>query len=157
MCNKVFFLKCDFTKTFLGTLTFLSTINKEVATIKQTILSLPDANSKLMEKLDTIQSKLNRISFLFYGTEPKASWEEVPPATMPLYNRLNSIIEAQITSTSGITGTSRSSFSQLKEEFPPLLEELSLIYTQELLEIRKQLDELKAPYTPGRIPKMDLK
>ncbi|MFA6400433.1 MAG: hypothetical protein WCX31_02240, partial [Salinivirgaceae bacterium] len=64
--------------------------------------------------------------------------------------------EAQITSTSEITGTSKSSFAILKVEFPPLLERMSKIYTQELTEIRKQLDEMKAPYTPGRIPKLDI-
>jgi hypothetical protein len=146
----------EFTKTFMGTLTFLNTINKEVATSKQTILSLPNTKNNLMEKLDSIESELRTISFRFYGTEPKASWEEVPPAEMPLYNRLNSIIEAQITSTSEITGTSKSSFAILKVEFPPLLERMSKIYTQELTEIRKQLDEMKAPYTPGRIPKLDI-
>ncbi|MFA6404205.1 MAG: hypothetical protein WCX31_21655, partial [Salinivirgaceae bacterium] len=122
----------EFTKTFMGTLTFLNTINKEVATSKQTILSLPNTKNNLMEKLDSIESELRTISFRFYGTEPKASWEEVPPAEMPLYNRLNSIIEAQITSTSEITGTSKSSFAILKVEFPPLLERMSKIYTQEL-------------------------
>ncbi len=146
----------EFTKTFMGTLSFLNAINKEVATSKQTILSLPNTKNNLMEKLDSIESELRDISFRFYGTEPKASWEEVPPAEMPLYNRLNSIIEAQITSTSGITGTSNSSFAILKEEFPPFLDRLSKIYTQELSEIRKQLDEMKAPYTPGRTPKLDM-
>jgi len=38
------------------------------------------------------------------------------------------------------------------EEFPPVLVKLKKI-DQQLKEIDKALDEMKAPHTPGRIPK----
>ena len=67
-------------------------------------------------------------------------------------NRLNSIIYAQINSTSDITTTSKTSFEILKDEFPPVLEKLKNIAEVDLPKVQKKLDELDAPYTKGRIP-----
>jgi hypothetical protein len=54
-------------------------------------------------------------------------------------------------STSVITQTEKDNYAILKEEFPPLLEKLKMINT-ELKVLEGKLDELDAPWTPGRIP-----
>jgi len=71
---------------------------------------------------------------------------------MPLLKRLNSIIYAQINSTSGITQTSKTSFEILKEQFPPVLERLKKLTESSVPKARKMLDEINAPYTTGRVP-----
>ena len=55
-------------------------------------------------------------------------------------------------STSGITQSQRDQFAILSEEFPPILEELRTIYETSLPAIEQELEEIGAPYTPGRIP-----
>ena len=89
------------------------------------------------------------------GSQPKASFEEIPPAKLSLQRRLYSIIYAQISSTSNITGTSKMSFDILKEEYPPLLEQINEIANVKLPEIRQIMNDLGAAYTPGRIPKLE--
>jgi hypothetical protein len=65
---------------------------------------------------------------------------------------LGSIVWTHYRSTSGITQTQRDLFDILKEEFPPVLEELKDIHDVKLPEIEKELDAIGAPFTPGRIP-----
>jgi len=144
------------TKTFNGTIALCKDLKMEVKAMKQAAITLPNATGLLVQNLDTVFKVLTDIEFQLFGTAPKASWEEVPPAEFPLYLRLNSIIEAQITSTSAITETSKMSFEVLKQDFPPVLEQLTKLVQQTLPELRSTLDKMGAPYTPGRIPVWDL-
>ncbi len=67
-------------------------------------------------------------------------------------NRLNNIIYTQINSTSNITSTSKTGFEILKEEFPPVLNQVTEIAKIRIVELRKIMDDMEAPYTPSRIP-----
>lgn len=142
-------------KTMNAAVALTNDLQKEMRAIKQTVLTLPRGHAELMDEVTQTEKQLKDIMFAFYGTEPKASWEEVPPAELPLYRRLNAIIYAQMTSTSDITGTSKMSFDILKEKFPPVLSQISTLAEKTIPDIRTKLDELNAPYTPYRIPKLD--
>jgi hypothetical protein len=142
----------ELSKAMNGTLALVNEMKQEVAAMKQTALVLPNAHNEVLPSLEAIQKELDAIYFAFRGLKAKASWEEIPPANMPLMNRLNSIIWAQINSTSDITTTSKTSFEILKEKFPPVLEQVKIVAETKLPEARKQMDALNAPYTKGRIP-----
>ncbi len=144
-----------FAKSMIGAITATKDLKQEVMAIKQTALTLTNGHVELMEQIIAVEKELDDIAFAFKGSRPKASFEEVPPAELSLYRRLNSIVYAQIESTSDITETSKMSFTILKEKYPPLLEQITQIANTKLPEIRKTMDDLNAPYTPGRIPKLD--
>jgi hypothetical protein len=139
-------------KAMNGTLKLTQDLMKEVNMMQQTALTLPGAHGKLMPELVKVKKELEDILFVFNGVKPKASWEEVPPAAMPLMRRLNTVIYTQINSTSNITSTSKEGFEILKEEFPPVLQKVKDIATKDMVELRKMMDEMNAPYTPCRIP-----
>ncbi len=139
-------------KAISGSMRLTSSLLDEVRDMKQTALTLPGAHDELLPALSSLENELNEIMFKFRGAKAKASWEEIPPADMPIYNRLNSVIWAQINSTSDITGTSNMSYEILKEEFPPVLEQLSTLAKTKIIDVRKMMDQLDAPYTEGRIP-----
>ncbi len=139
-------------KAMNGTLKLTHDLMKEVNMMQQTALTLPGAHEKLMPALAKVKKELDDILFKFNGVKAKASWEEIPPADMPLMNRLYNIIYTQINSTSNITTTSKTGYEILKEEFPPVLEKVKKIATQEIVDMRKMMDEMNAPYTPCRIP-----
>ncbi len=142
----------ELSKAMNGTLTLVNEMKEEVASMKQTALTIASAHTELTPALSNVEKELNEVYFAFRGLKAKASWEEIPPAQMPMMNRLNSIIWAQINSTSDITNTSKNSFEILKEQFPPILDQVKELAKVKLPEIRKQLDALNAPYTKGRIP-----
>ena len=139
-------------KAMNGTLKLTKDLVKEVTVMQQTALTLPGAEEKLLPELREVKKELDDILFAFNGVKAKASWEEIPPAHMPLMKRLNYIIYTQINSTSNVTSTSKMSFNILKEEFPPVLKQVTGIAETKIVALKKMMDELGAPYTPGRIP-----
>jgi len=142
----------ELSKAMNGTMRLLSELKEEVVTMKQTSLSVAGANEEVIPSLNALEKELDEIEFAFKGVEAKASWEEIPPAKMPLIERLNNIIYSHIESSSNITTTSKRDFEILKDQFPSLLDEIKNIATVKIVAIRKQMDQLKAPYTKGRIP-----
>jgi hypothetical protein len=54
--------------------------------------------------------------------------------------------------TSTPTQTQRDQYALLEEEFPPILDQLRQISDVDLKALESQLDQLGAPWTPGRIP-----
>jgi hypothetical protein len=139
-------------KAMNGTLRLTEDLLSEINTMQQTAITLPGAHEELLPALDKVKKELDDIKFKFRGSKAKASWEEIPPAEMPLMNRLNNVIYTQINSTSNITSTSKMGFEILKEKFPPVLKRVTEIAKTEMAELRKMLDDMDAPYTQGRIP-----
>lgn len=121
--------------------------------IRQALVQTSGTTPEMKNKALKIIEELDAIDFLFEGTPSKASWEEVPPEMMPLTKRMQEIIWSIWSTTSAPTASMRMNYEILKEEVPGSLDKLKKI-SKKIEELNKQLDELKAPYTPGRIPKL---
>jgi hypothetical protein len=96
--------------------------------------------------------ELEELNFKMNGVPAKASGEEVPPAQVPLYDRLGQVTRATASSTSGLTTTQMEGFKILEEEFPPVLEALKRIVEQDIPAMETELNKINAPWTPGRLP-----
>jgi hypothetical protein len=105
----------------------------------------------MKNEMHQVQQELDNSEFKFDGTAAKASSEEVPPESVPLSDRLNAIVWSAWQSTSAPTSTQKNNYNILMEEFPPVLIELNNI-NKKLVEMEQELDKLKAPHTPGRVP-----
>jgi hypothetical protein len=89
--------------------------------------------------------------FIFNGPEAKASEEELPPMEMPLSQRLSSMASASYGTSGDITTIAKEQMEILKVEFPPILDRVKKAGL-DLQNLDKQLDAIKAPWTPGRVP-----
>ncbi|MFK5855851.1 MAG: glycosyl hydrolase, partial [Bacteroidota bacterium] len=136
-----------------GTENYRDELAKKAVYIQQALQSVPTASGELKNEIAKIKTELENIEFVFNGTSAKASSEEVPPENVPLGNRLGSIIYAAWQSTSSPTATQKMNYEILMEEFPPVLTELNAI-NKKLGDMEAELDSMKAPHTPGRIPKL---
>ncbi len=125
---------------------------KENEQILQTLDHAPGATPEMLQQARKIQKELNDIQFAFNGFTPKASWEEIPPHKMPLAVRMNNMIYTHWGSTANITQTEKEDYNILSEELPPLLEKIRTIYENEIKPLEKQLEQINAPWTPGRLP-----
>jgi len=132
---------------------YLEELETKTSYIRQALQQSNDATVEMKNDARKIKEELDDIVFLFEGTPAQASWEEVPPEQMPLENRLGAILWASWQSTSAPTATQKMNYEILMEAIPPILEQLSEIGTK-LNKLDDELDKLKAPYTPGRVPKM---
>ncbi len=64
------------------------------------------------------------------------------------------MVRTHWSSTSELTKTETDQLEILKEEFPPLLTALEQV-VEEIDLLDHRLEELKAPWTPGRVPKLE--
>lgn len=142
----------ELARVMYGTMNYHEELAEKTAYIQQAMHTVEDSPIKLKEELITIAQKLKAIEFKFEGTPAKASSEEVPPEAVPLGNRLGDIVWASWSSTSSPTQSQKTNYSIVMEELPPILGELNDINTK-LTNMEIELDKMKAPHTPGRVPK----
>ena len=105
----------------------------------------------MKNKAQAVKEEIEKINYLFYGTPAKASFEEVPPEQMPLMKRINEAIYASWQSTSAPTAMQKMNLKIVKDAMPAVLARIKKV-DEQLKALGKELDALKAPYTPGRIP-----
>jgi len=142
----------ELARAMRGTERFTIELVKRVEYLKQALLNTPGADFELLTKAEEISRELDDILFKFNGQPSKASAEEVPPQHVPLNDRLNVLAYTHWRSTAPITQTERTAYEVLVEEFPPVLNEVKKIYNEEILPLEAQMENLAAPWTPGRIP-----
>ena len=130
---------------------FAADLQKKVVLIRQTLHNTPGTSGELMKKATEINEKLEDVIFAFEGPEAKASREEIPPYPMPLNRRLRTLVYGHYASTSGLTQTERDNYEILKQELQPVLEHLNSV-NEEVKALNAELDEIGAPWTPGRVP-----
>ncbi len=126
----------------------------KLSAIKKALAQTPEAGTELGRKVFELEDLLSDIQFAMDGPSANASWEELSPMNMPLSRRLNVMIRTHWSSTSELTKTETDQLEILKEEFPPVLAQLQKV-VEEIKELDQQLEQLKAPWTPGRIPELN--
>ena len=132
---------------------YFDELEKKTAYIRQAIQQTNGATLDMKNKAANVRKELDDVKYMFEGTPAKASAEEVPPEPVPLMQRLQDIVWGMWQSTSAPTSTMKMNYEILMKKVPPALDKLRTIGKQ-LDELNNELDKLKAPYTPGRIPKM---
>jgi photosystem II stability/assembly factor-like uncharacterized protein len=130
---------------------FATELRNKAVIIRQTLLNMAGSEPALMNRAAALEKRLDDVMFKFDGPEAKASWEEVPPGPMPLNRRLRAIVYGSLSSSSGTTQTQIDNYGILRQELPPVLQELKSI-NEEIGGLNRELDEMGAPWTPGRIP-----
>ena len=136
----------------VGTGRMITESTSKVEHIKQAIYSTPGASQDLMNKARALGVELDALNFKMNGVPAVASGEEVPPAEVPINDRLGNITYAHMGSTSGIANTEKQNYEILKEEFPPVLAALKRIVETDIPALEAELNKIGAPWTPGRLP-----
>ena len=144
----------EFSRVMTGARQLAGDLVDKLAAIRLALIQHPGAGKELNSRAEELQGRLNDFIYALEGPEAVASWEELPPMDMPLNRRLRVMIRTHWSSTSELTQTEREQLAILREEFPPLLEELERI-DNEIRQLDRMLEEMKAPWTPGRIPQLD--
>jgi len=143
----------ELTRAFSGAERVLEDEKNRLKAIRKALAQSAGAPPDLTLEVKRLEKELSDIAFIMEGPEARASWEELPPMDMPLDRRLSILIYGHYESTARVTATEVAQLEILKEEFPPVLERLEQLMS-DIQEMNQQLDELKAPWTPGRIPSL---
>jgi hypothetical protein len=135
-----------------GTNQLTNELISKVESIKQAIYAAPEADKKLMNVARDLGVKLEEFKFKMEGVPSKASYEEIPPAQVPVMERLNNLVYTHYGSTAAITNSEKAGLQVLEEEFPPILEALKQIVERDIPELESALNKANAPWTQGRLP-----
>ena len=141
----------DFARTMYGTISYTTELVNKVNAVMQAIHQTPGATPAMMKEAERINTELENIQYIFSGPTAKASAEELPPIDMPLSDRLSAMASATYGISGDVTTTARQQLEILKTDFPPVLARVKKA-GEDLQNLDKQLDAVKAPWTPGRIP-----
>jgi photosystem II stability/assembly factor-like uncharacterized protein len=144
----------EMTRVAQGTLEECDVIAARLLRIRQTVVALPGAAAELLPKVADVEKALGEIIFAFRGYDAKASFEEIPPAHMPLQNRISELIGIQVSTTSRPGKTQTDNYKIIMDELRPLVDKLKGIQTTGLPGLEKELDKRGAPWTPGRVPEI---
>jgi photosystem II stability/assembly factor-like uncharacterized protein len=143
----------DFSKSIYATISYTTELMNKTNAVMQAIHETPVASAEMMKEAERINNELDKIMFIFNGPAAKASDEELPPMDLPLSQRLGSMASASYGTSGDITTIAKEQMDILKVEFPPILNRVKKA-GQDLQNLDKQLDEIKAPWTPGRVPEL---
>lgn len=144
-------------RSIRGTQRYLNDLIDRMKTIKQALLNTPGASNDLLARTDIVYSDLRALSFKFDRESASPSAEENPPSEVTFNERLSVLAYTHWRSTSNVTQREKFSYEALMSEFPPVLDKIKSIYNIDIKSIESELEKLKAPYTPGREPELNIK
>jgi photosystem II stability/assembly factor-like uncharacterized protein len=141
----------ELTRVLQGTLEESDALAAKLLRIRQTVVALPGAAADLLPSVVKAEKALDEIMFLLRGYEAKASFEEIPPAHMPIQNRVEELIGIQISTTAKPGRNQTASYDIAREELAPLVGKLRALKETDVAALEKELDRRGAPWTPGRV------
>lgn len=142
----------DLARVIRGTQRFADELQERVEHIRQAMNNNTMTDATMLEKAHALAIVIDDIQYAFHGPSAKASHEELPPHQLCINERMSAVSGAMWGSEVGITKVMTDNYQILTEEFPPLLNQLEKIYNEDIPELEKYLENIKAPYTPGRVP-----
>jgi photosystem II stability/assembly factor-like uncharacterized protein len=145
----------ELTRVMQGAMELAGELSGKLTRIQQALVALPRGAATLMGQATVVGKKLDEVIFAIRGLEPKASDEEIPPAPLPLWSRLSTIIDNQFATTADPGQSQRDSLRIVEEELAPLLLKLKAIASEDLPALEKEMDAAKAPWTPGRLLELE--
>lgn len=137
----------------LGTNKMLSDLKKRIKSIKNAFLLTPNTNLHNLEKVRIIQLSLDSIDLRLNGNQTIWKYNENQPPS--IIDRLNYILWGIWSVSQEPTETQKKSYEIAYNSLKLVLEQLKKIVDQEIPTLEFELDKNYAPWTPGRIPKID--
>ncbi len=117
---------------------------------KVALKSMTFSHKDLYTDIKALEKKLDGLQRQLFGDR---MYSRVDLDAEPgLSRRIGAIMGEQRSSTSAPTQTQRENFRIVEEEFMPIYQELKKIAATDVKSIEKKLDDIGAPYTPGRLP-----
>ncbi len=128
---------------------FRNELNNKIKYLKPALIETPAASAALIQQLQQVQQRLQTASVKLNGDASLAKREFETPTSVN--DRIGIIEGGMWNTTMAPTGTFIKSLEIADKQLRELVTELKAV-SAGLLTIEKELDQLKAPWTPGRIP-----
>jgi photosystem II stability/assembly factor-like uncharacterized protein len=121
-----------------------------VAHLRRALLDTPSADEKLLVELEEVQGRLNGLLTRLRADQTLRKRSEPEPASID--DRVGRLVGGLWYTTAPPTRTQLADYDHAADEFTLLLDELRTLVQKDLSEMERRLEELGAPWTPGRFP-----
>lgn len=145
----------ELTRTITGTEEYLNDLIKKVNKLKQAIITAPSATYEMLNDANRVALELDNLYLKFNRESKYPSTEENPPSPNTINERLEVLAYTHYRSTEPITAREKMVYEILVEEFPPIYNRIKEIGEIDIINLERKLEEAGAPYTPGRLPKIN--
>ncbi len=125
-------------------------LRTKLATAKRALQETPAASEKLLADVAKLEKQLSEITKALSGNRSMVSREETPPPSIS--SRAGTVAAATRMADAKPTQTQISEYNIASQELEVELKKLRQIAEVEWPKIEKSLEELGAPWTPGRVP-----
>jgi hypothetical protein len=122
----------------------------KVTHFKVALKSVTVEDAQIYEQIKALETQVDDIQRKLFGDRTLGRIDK--DAEPGLRSRINSIIYEQRQSTSAPTQTQRDAYEIVAGEFSSILQSVKKLAEEDVKRIEKKLEEIGAPYTPGRIP-----
>ena len=122
----------------------------KVGHFKVALKSVTVDDTQIYAEIKALEAQVDEIQRKLFGDRLLRRIDK--DAEPGLSSRVNSIIYEQWRSTSAPTQSQRDAYEIVAAEFSPILQLVKKLVEEDVKKIEKKLEEIGAPYTPGRIP-----
>jgi len=126
-----------------------------VAHLRKAVLETPEADLGMLERVEALQERLNRLRDEMAGDSTLGRLSE--PTPISIVERVQNIVYDQWWVSSPPTETHRDAYRYAGRAFEKALAELREIVEENLPDLESDLEDAGAPWTPGRLPEWEMR
>ena len=124
--------------------------DRRIALIKKSLLSAVNSKTDFIEKISALDKKIEDIKIVMNGDKSLSKRNE--NQTPSVNNRIDYILTGIWSSSSEPSQTQKDAYKIASEQLSGVLDSLKKLNNDGIAPIEKELDNIDAPWTPGRIP-----
>jgi hypothetical protein len=141
----------DLQRAVRGAIRAANDARDRIAHLRQAVVDTPANTADALADLQRIDERLTTALIALRGDKTLEKRNEpVPPS---IRGRVEAIVRDQWRVTSPPTRTQQAQYAHAGEAFTTVLAELTELLESDLPAIEQRLEQAKAPWTPGRIPR----
>jgi hypothetical protein len=138
-------------RAVLGAAQAASETQRRFDHIAKALQNTPEADPTLIAEMRALETRLKDLQTKLSGDRLlQRNNEPTPPS---IIDRVQDIVGGHWTSTSVATQTFQEGYQIAAEEFSTVLENLRVLIEVDLAKFEAKLEQLNAPWTPGRVPR----
>jgi photosystem II stability/assembly factor-like uncharacterized protein len=142
----------EINRVMSGTIQTNNELLNNLKLAKAAYYQTPDANPDLLQKIMNTEKSAKEIKVILQGDQTLSSRATGQPPSLSY--RVRNAISGLWGSTSSPTETQKENYEIAKKQLQPLLENLKKLIEVDYRSVADELDNARAPWTPGRIPKL---
>jgi len=135
-------------RAILGASAVLDETLSQLRGVRQAVFDAHGSDETMFQRVREFELRLLNAQVRLTGDNTISDRAEFTPPS--ILDRVQRVVRAQFGSTADVTTTHRRNFEVASEEFVPLLEDLRVLIEVDLAELRRQLEAVGVPWTPGQ-------